>query len=38
LVSHIILETMNGLNLSFPEITPERRKELQAMRKQLESD
>jgi PPK2 family polyphosphate:nucleotide phosphotransferase len=38
LVSHIILETMNGLNLSFPEITPERRKELQAMRKRLESD
>ena len=38
LVSQIILETLEGLNLSFPEITPERRKELQSMRKQLESE
>jgi len=38
LVSHIILETLEALNLSFPEITPERSKELQAMRKQLESE
>jgi len=38
LVSHIILETLEGFNLTFPEITPERRKELQAMRKQLERE
>ena len=38
LVSHIILETLEGFNLTFPEITPERRKELQTMRKQLERE
>ena len=38
LVSHIILEVLDGLNMTFPEITSGRRKELQAMRKQLESE
>jgi len=38
LVSHIILEVLDGLNMTFPEITSERRKQLQAMRKQLESE
>ena len=37
-VSHIILETLEKLNMTFPEMKSERRKELQAMRKQLESD
>ena len=37
-VSHIILETLEKLNMTFPEMTSERRKELQAMRKQLESE
>ena len=38
LVSHIILEVLDGLNMTFQEITSGRRKELQAMRKQLESE
>jgi PPK2 family polyphosphate:nucleotide phosphotransferase len=35
-VSHIILETLEELDMSLPETTSERRKELQAMREQLE--
>ena len=34
-VSQILLETMEDLNMSYPETTPERRKELDAMRKLL---
>lgn len=36
LVSHIILETLEGLDMSFPKATAERRAELDTMRKQLE--
>jgi PPK2 family polyphosphate:nucleotide phosphotransferase len=36
-VSRIIVETLEELNMSFPETTPDRQKELRAMRKQLES-
>jgi PPK2 family polyphosphate:nucleotide phosphotransferase len=36
-VSQIILETLLELKMGFPETTPERQKELQVMRKQLES-
>ncbi|MEQ1697508.1 MAG: ADP-polyphosphate phosphotransferase [Hyphomicrobiaceae bacterium] len=37
-VSHIILETLEGLNMQFPETTPERRAELLAMREHLAAD
>jgi len=37
-VSHIILETLEDLKMTFPETTSERREELQAMRKQLDSE
>jgi len=37
-ISHIILETLEKLNMAFPEMKSERRKELQAMRKQLEGE
>ena len=37
-VSHIILETLREFDMSFPVTTSERRKELQAMREQLESE
>ena len=37
-VSTIILETLEGLKLAFPQTTDHRRKELQIMRKQLESE
>jgi polyphosphate kinase 2 (PPK2 family) len=37
-VSQIILETLEGLEMTFPETTSDHRKELQAMRKQLESE
>ena len=36
-MSHIILETLEKLNMAFPEMKSERRKELQAMRKQLKA-
>jgi PPK2 family polyphosphate:nucleotide phosphotransferase len=36
-VSHIILEMLEGLNMSFPKTTPERQKELMLMRQQLEN-
>ena len=36
-VSQIIIETLAGLNMSLPELTPQRLEELQAMRKQLQS-
>jgi len=32
------LETLEKLNMTFPEMTAERRKEPQAMRKRLESE
>lgn len=35
IVSHIILETMKGLGISYPKVSRARRKELQAIRKQL---
>lgn len=35
IVSRIILDTFKSLNLTYPETTPERRRELQAIRKQL---
>jgi hypothetical protein len=38
LVSHIILHTLAKPNLAFPEATTERRKQLQAMRRRLESE
>ena len=37
-VSQIILETLEGLEMTFPETTSDHRKELQAMRKQLERE
>jgi PPK2 family polyphosphate:nucleotide phosphotransferase len=37
-VSHLILGMLADLALSFPATTPQRKKELQAMRKQLEAD
>ena len=37
-VSHIILETLDGFEMTFPETTSDRRKELLAMRKQLQSE
>jgi len=36
-VSHIILAKLEELNMTFPETSPDRQKELRAMRKQLES-
>ena len=38
LVSQIILETLEGLDMRYPETTPERRSELAAMRKALAAD
>ena len=35
IVSHIILETMKGLGISYPKVSQARRKELQAIRKSL---
>ena len=35
IVSQIILDTLAGLDMSYPEMTPERRKELQAIRRWL---
>ena len=35
IVSHIILETMKGLGISYPKVSQARRKELQAIRKRL---
>jgi len=37
-VSQIILETLEGLDMRYPETTPERRAELAAMRKALVAD
>ena len=37
-VSHIILETLEALDLDYPKTTPEQRRDLLSMRKQLESD
>lgn len=36
IVSRIILDTLEGLKMAYPKTTPERRKELLAIRKQLE--
>jgi hypothetical protein len=35
IVSRIILDTLDGLKMSYPEASPERRRELQAIRKRL---
>lgn len=35
IISHIILETMKGLGIGYPEVSQARRKELQAIRKRL---
>ncbi|MGL1834445.1 ADP-polyphosphate phosphotransferase [Rhodocyclaceae bacterium SMB388] len=35
IVSHIILETMKGLGVGYPQVSPARRKELKAIRKRL---
>ena len=35
IVSEIILQTMEGLKMSFPKVSAERRKELVAIREQL---
>ena len=37
-VSQIILDTLEGLDMSFPATTPDRQAELQAMRKRLEAE
>jgi PPK2 family polyphosphate:nucleotide phosphotransferase len=37
IVSQIILDTLNGLGMAYPRPSPKRRKELQTIRKQLES-
>lgn len=36
IVSHIVVDTLKGLDLSYPETSPERRKELLDIRRQLE--
>ena len=38
LVSHIILEALEALNMDYPKTTPEHRRDLLSMRKQLESE
>jgi PPK2 family polyphosphate:nucleotide phosphotransferase len=35
IVSQIILDTLNGLEMSYPEVSPERRQELQSIRERL---
>jgi PPK2 family polyphosphate:nucleotide phosphotransferase len=35
IVSQIILDTLNGLEMSYPKVSPEREQELQSIRKQL---
>ena len=35
IVSQIILETLNGLEMTYPKLSAERRKELQAIRERL---
>ena len=35
IVSQIILDTLNGLEMTYPELSAERRKELQAIRERL---
>lgn len=37
IVSHIVLDTLESLNLNYPETSPERRKELLEIRKRLEN-
>jgi hypothetical protein len=36
IVSQIVLDTLEGLNMSYPKTTPERHKELLSIREQLE--
>jgi hypothetical protein len=36
IVSQIVLDTFEGLNMSYPKTTPERHKELLSIREQLE--
>ena len=38
IVSQVILDTLDELKMSYPKLTPERRRELQEIRKQLEKD
>lgn len=38
LVSHILLETLEGLDMRFPVVSPERRKEIEALREKLAKD
>jgi hypothetical protein len=35
IVSQIILDTLNGLEMTYPEVSAERRKELQSIRERL---
>jgi precorrin-2 methylase len=35
IVSQIVLDTIEGLDLAYPKTTPERRRELESIRKQL---
>jgi hypothetical protein len=35
IVSQIVLDTLNGLKMAYPETTPKRRRELTAIRKLL---
>jgi PPK2 family polyphosphate:nucleotide phosphotransferase len=37
IISHVVLEKLEGLKLRFPEVSDERRKELEAIRAQLEA-
>jgi polyphosphate kinase 2 (PPK2 family) len=37
-VSHIILETLESLNMGFPKVSAERQKELRAMRNELAAE
>ena len=37
IVSHIVLDKLDSLNLSFPKVSEDRRKELQSIRAQLEA-
>jgi hypothetical protein len=36
IISRIVIETLDALNLSYPKVDAKRRRELQAIRKQLE--
>ena len=38
IVSQVIIETLKGIPMSYPKVDPERRKQLQSLRRALEAD